>query len=767
VLYICAFGAHSSIIEMQKQYVFRVAKLLKVWLLAIYFIVPVLLFSQNTLWYFGNKAGLVFPSNNSLPKALLNGQMDTPEGCATFTDVSAGITYYSNGENVWLTNGQPVINGFLGDRHATQSAIFLQKPLNADTVYLFTLDADAGSDGLRYSVLVNGAVVNGLKNISLQTGVGERMCVVHHCNNEDAWLLVHGWGNNSFYAYRITGEGIDTIPVVSNVGTVHNGIILNATGYMKVSRQGDKLAVAKMGSGTVELFKFDNINGSVSNAIELSNISAAYGVEFSPDGTVLYASSASGTLYNFDLTKWSASDIQKSKQIISTSNQLLGALQLGPDDRIYVAQDNAYFLGMISAPNTMGSGCTYNAQALYLEGYKCESGLPPYFPNETAYLPYVNVACVGDTSYFGFFGDSLSVDSLIWDFGVPKTTNDISKKIKPYYIYPAKGSYPCQLIIYHCQESDTLNFNAQVVDVPEVNLGNDTSLCQGQSYTLKINPEAGTVYYWQNGSKGQSITVNTKGTYWVRATSVCGTTVDSLEIKNIWPNPVPHLPSDTSICAGDSIVLDAGADYVLSVWNSKENKRYYVAKDSGRIDLLLVDSNYCRGRDTFYLAVENKPELKLSPDTSLCYGTILRLVPGKADSYLWQDNSTSSYYLVNREGTYTVEMTNHCGTVSGKIDVYVEDCDARIYIPNAFTPNGDYINDVFKPVAQNIKDFHIWIYDRLGRLVFETKDINEGWDGRIKSAGTYEKTDAFFYKIVFHGNSGKEYLRRGFVNLIR
>ncbi len=719
--------------------------------------------SQVNIWYFGQNAGVEF-NTNGVAVPLLNGNMNTPEGCASIMGSGGVIANYSNGEKLWIGGSSTIISGLSGDKQATQSAAFLRKPQDPDTVYLFTLDADAGPDGLCYSVIVNKNIVPGLMNIPIQSNVTERMCIVQHCNNMDAWLIVHGWNDNKFYAYRITGEGIDVVPTVSAVGSVHNGNIMNAIGYMKVNQLGDKLAIAKMGSGVVELFHFDNVHGIVSNPISLTNLSTPYGIEFNALGNRLYVATASGSLYNYDVSNWSMMDIQNSRSLISQSNNLLGALQIGPDNKIYVAQDNSHFLGYIAAPDNLGVSCYYYPQAIYLEGFISEAGLPPYIKSDHSFVAVSSNACIGDTCYFNVIGDPLRIDSLIWNFGDPSSVQDVSNSINPYYVYPAEGLYPCSLLVYHCEEVDTFEILTQVIGAPEVNLGHDTSLCDNQTLQLNVNPTLGTNYIWQDGSTSFTHSINKVGNYWVRASSICGTATDTIEILNVWSAPIVNLPNDTTVCDGDSLILDGGAAFTC-IWENKDTSRFFVVHDTGSYHLQIYDSNQCVGFGDFVLKMDYLPVSKLGNDTIICQGDFIELRAGNAQFFEWQDFSTSHYFTTTLAGTYWVELTNHCGSTHDSIQVEVEDCDVDILIPNAFSPNGDNINDVFMPKTLNVISFSMQIYTRLGQYVFETHDISEGWDGRIN--GQYAKSDAYFYLIRYMGQSGQEHIRKGFVNLIR
>ncbi len=92
------------------------------------------------------------------------------------------------------------------------------------------------------------------------------------------------------------------------------------------------------------------------------------------------------------------------------------------------------------------------------------------------------------------------------------------------------------------------------------------------------------------------------------------------------------------------------------------------------------------------------------------------------------------------------------------------------YYRNMFTPNGDGINDIFKPRLDSIDpvNFELWIFDRWGEIVFKTKDINKGWDGTTNHGKSSAKEDTYIWKIAFYDKpNGEKQNRVGHINLIR
>lgn len=113
---------------------------------------------------------------------------------------------------------------------------------------------------------------------------------------------------------------------------------------------------------------------------------------------------------------------------------------------------------------------------------------------------------------------------------------------------------------------------------------------------------------------------------------------------------------------------------------------------------------------------------------------------------LWQDGTAASIYNVSKPGTYFLEATNTCGTIRDEILFTQGLC--KIYIPTAFTPNADQFNNEFKVSGTSlVTTFHLQIFKRFGKLVFETTDKNKGWDGYYKS--TPSDPVAYVYILQF------------------
>jgi len=354
---------------------------------------------QASIWYFGNQVGLGF--NLGEPTVLTDSEMNTSEGCAVMSDANGNLLFYTDGVTIWNRQHQVMPNGsgLLGNTSSSQSVLIVPHPSDFSLYYVFTVDAAdvvGVADGFRYSV-VDLSLNDGLGDVStknelLLENTTEKVMAVKHCNNKSVWVLAHEWNTANFYVYEITEDGFNSTPFIQNIGTVHTGGSLgqgNMAGYLKSSIDGKRIACAIRDSSIFELFDFDTYTGILSNPVKLQDPTWGwvYGVEFSPDGRLLYGSSllTSGKVRQFDLMAGSANAIQSSGTVIASKSGL-GALQIGLNEKIYVANYNSEKMDVINSPNTVGIGCNYQDSAIVFPSGRSILGLPnfiqSYFYNE-------------------------------------------------------------------------------------------------------------------------------------------------------------------------------------------------------------------------------------------------------------------------------------------------------------------------------------------------------------------------------------------------
>ncbi|MCF8370428.1 MAG: T9SS type A sorting domain-containing protein [Bacteroidales bacterium] len=395
-------------------------------------------FTSNN-WFFGYNAGVDF--NFGITTVVSGGQTYNGEGCASVGDSDGNLLFYSDGMTVWNKNHQIMQNGtgLLGHNSSTQSCIIAPYPDSTHLFFILTVDAleHQLQNGLRYSIvnmdLDNGlGAVTAIKNVLLENPVCEKILAIVHENSDQLWVLAHRWNSNEFLAYHISPAGINTVPVVSSIGIVHQGGgttgLSNSIGYLKSNLYGSRIALAIHFVGVIELFDFDNSTGELSNCITSpANYPNVYGVEFSPNNNLLYASTlyANSTLFQFNLTL--ANPLDSPIYVLPSPSSLqISGLQIAPDGKIYSAERFSNYLSAIHKPGLPGSACDYDHEAIYLNGNGCQRGLPPNenlraFEFVTGSLSDTTI-CDGDSVLFGnsyqslagMYHDSL-VSTLGWD----------------------------------------------------------------------------------------------------------------------------------------------------------------------------------------------------------------------------------------------------------------------------------------------------------------------------------------------------------------
>lgn len=344
---------------------------------------PVLAQKEGNIWYFGDHAGLDF--NSGKPAAILNGQINTLEGCATISDHNGNLLFYTDGITVWNRNHKIMTNGtgLYGHSSSSHSGVIVPRPGSNNIYYVFTVTEVANPFGINYSEVDMG-LSGGLgavtaKNIQLITPALEKITAVRHASLNAIWVVMHTFDDNNFYSYLVTSSGINMNPVISSCGravTTPNF----CRGCMKVSADGHKLAMAHSWMDMVELFDFDNVTGIVSNPVTFTGFNAKgpYGIEFSPSGKLLYVGEWYDgiNIYQYNLT---SADIPGSRITIgSDSGTNIGALQLAPDGKIYVAVEHQAFIGAINDPDLPGNACNFDLRAVYLQGKYSLLGLPTF-----------------------------------------------------------------------------------------------------------------------------------------------------------------------------------------------------------------------------------------------------------------------------------------------------------------------------------------------------------------------------------------------------
>ena len=405
---------------------------------------------RANVWYFGNNAGIDFNPLPDDPVApipfgdpnVYNGgnQMQAPQGCAIYCDRNGQPLFYSDGVDVYDSNGDQLTGSdpadkIGGDQTATQSVMIVPFPGDETLFYIFTTQEvyGTGAFDLKYAVFDLKDETNGTKGALVRTDAGDlttTLCtnVTERITGNENWIITHDYGNNNFKVYPIASDGIGS-PTISSVGSPHDSD-RKSEGYMKLGPN-NLLAVALSVSDNenyIEIFNFIDSTGALTEMIQLdfsdpiyetagvdgvtlpaSLSGQVYGIGFSPGGDNLFAT-LQGTVeshllwWRLDSTTSTAnttdlSYIRDSVRYVSGSNFMLGTLQAGPDGVLYIAQEGQDFVATITNPDldipqvpVIGS--------FGLAGSTSRLGLPNFIqnignPSDGASLQVMN-GCDGD-----------------------------------------------------------------------------------------------------------------------------------------------------------------------------------------------------------------------------------------------------------------------------------------------------------------------------------------------------------------------------------
>lgn len=277
----------------------------------------------------------------------------------------------------------------------------------------------------------------------------------------------------------------------------------------------------------------------------------------------------------------------------------------------------------------------------------------------------------------------------------------------------------------------------------------DTTICSNLSLNIDLSSTNASGYYWNTGDISAAINVNTAGTYWATITSLYGCKAsDTINIKTKQLT-APDLGNDTSFCEGSTYTLDISglnADHYL--WNTTETDSVIHIHISGTYWVQAYFED-CISSDTVRVNFNPYPEVDLGADSTICEGATVELSPSAHDvnvTYLWNTGATTPGIIVVDSGLYWLSVTGFPDCVkSDSVHIGMQKCICDFLIPNAFSPNGDRLNDVFFPIPLYpgcpISEYAVHIFNRWGQEVFYSLDPHEGWDGTInhKNAdlGTY------------------------------
>ncbi|MBK8427833.1 MAG: gliding motility-associated C-terminal domain-containing protein [Lewinellaceae bacterium] len=279
----------------------------------------------------------------------------------------------------------------------------------------------------------------------------------------------------------------------------------------------------------------------------------------------------------------------------------------------------------------------------------------------------------------------------------------------------------------------------------------DTLICTGASIDVQrfagITPPVFGVSEWSfegglparaTGATAYNIRFNQAGTYTVRHIfTVAGCRDTAFARITVTPPPVLDLGSDTTLCPGDTILFHAGMQASGTfLWNTGDSSAWISVSVPGFYAVTLTQSGSCTTTDAVDVRFFSAADVSLGPDTILCPETSIRLsAPETAagQTLTWSTGASGTTLDVLTPGLYALQLSTFGCVFSDTILVQASDCsECRVYAPNVFAPESAGQGRRFQLFPSCPLLAGRWrIYDRWGNLLFESSDLNAGWDGRL------------------------------------
>jgi len=383
---------------------------------------------------------------------------------------------------------------------------------------------------------------------------------------------------------------------------------------------------------------------------------------------------------------------------------------------------------------------------------------PPPIVSDTGF-------CLGDTVQLSAKGQNLFWYDSLQDQS-PKTTApwlyNSSVETKQFWVSQS---------INNC-ESDLTTFTVNTEEPTAAYLGSDTVLCGIDNFEIGQTAKNSWRYLWNTGDTTAKINVSKSGTYWLQVSNFCNTSSDTIQIDF---NPIPSSPQVQNLSYCDTVLLNTDSLKVKGqnlLWYSSASDN--LGKANAPIPQPLVTGDYrffvsqtvkgCESKKaSFELTIVSKPRPTLTRDTTICEGESIQLdAYFPAASYQWSTGDTTASVSVDRSGVYVVSLGNQCGITIDSISLEFEDCETKIFIPNAFSPNGDGVNDVFSPKGENYTVMQISIFNRWGEQIYQTN--TSFWDGRINEQKVQE--GIYIYLITYQDAAGQQKHLKGTLSIL-
>lgn len=406
-----------------------------------------------------------------------------------------------------------------------------------------------------------------------------------------------------------------------------------------------------------------------------------------------------------------------------------------------------------------------------------------------------------------------TIVSWLWNFD---TTSPLDTTQNPGYIYASSGTYNVTLIATTnngCK--DTIEKNVVIHPLPDV-MYSAANVCNGSSVyfnDLSAIPATDTLQFWTWDFGDNSAPINNQlvshvypapGTYTVQLTVVSNFGCSDFITQTVVVNPNPNVNFAANKTMGCELlcVYFQDASTILTgsnaqwKWNAGDgspqsidaNFEHCYTNDSVfapvnfNVTLTVTSDSGCVGTlsKSDYITVYPNPgaDFTAQPQTTTIIDPVISVVDASsgADFWAWDFGDLQTDSLFNPvphtyadTGIYLITLvtSTQYGCIDTAYQTIIIEPDFAFYIPNAFSPNDDGINDTFTGKGVFITQFEMMIFDRWGNMVFYSNDLSKPWDGRANNGPEIAQADVYTYLIKLSDINMKKHKYKGIVTLVR
>ena len=421
-----------------------------------------------------------------------------------------------------------------------------------------------------------------------------------------------------------------------------------------------------------------------------------------------------------------------------------------------------------------------------------------YPPVTTSYMMIATDSCGADTAYTTIYvhdtSYTISSDTTICG-GIPTqliAAGGISYSWEPASLMSGSNTATPTITTFDtttvfveittpggCVVYDSLSVNT-ITGSPIPEITNDTTICMGDSVQLVAGGAPQIEFIspsFANPTDSiQVVSPNSNTTYLIAFTNQCGTVYDSVEITVMYLNPT--ISPDTLICPGDtaSLFVTGGVAYswspaeTLSTPDSSHTSAWPLTPTTYSVHV--TASNGCSKTIQTTVGIYPLPDVNAGIDQYIPYGADVQLagISNMATTVYWSTTDTLSCYSCydpiaqpQETSAYVFHVIDANGCENrDTVMVYL---DGSLYVPNAFTPNGDGKNDFFVILGKEIVRFNLRIFDRWGLQLFSSDNMDNQWDGKYQ--GEIVQVDTYVWSIEYEDSWGRIGSLKGHVSVIR